>query len=249
MSQTDAERQLEQFQTRAWKSQIAMPSDNDLGIPSLDADMQAEHVQLPLLHWGERKGVINTGCWSFYVDDIAFRRARHEPVYLARTRCYATTELNLSVFDQTPPAIVIAHTYEKRMMAARWQSLGIRIFVDLCVPRHHRTISMLGVPVGWRAFSTRAWASRLDDLEDEYEFARSWAMGQPLMLVVGGGERARQLCLELPGTIWFAGYEPRKRKAADDFREEASLLTPAPQPESDDEPPDIEPPAEAPPNG
>jgi len=46
---------------------------------------------------------------------------------------------------------------------------------------------MLGVPMGYRSFCTRGYSDRLHYLEFEYEIAKQWAQGNPLMFVIYGG--------------------------------------------------------------
>jgi hypothetical protein len=194
-------------------SDTILPTDNEWGVPCLDPEMQATEIRLPVLAWGSRRrGAINTGTWSLYVDDYRFGAARTDPSVVTRTECYAATEINLSVRDQTPRAVALANTYEKRRIARLWQAAGVRVFVDLCVAPHCRDLNMLGVPPGWAAFATRGYASAPESLVEEYEAARQWAGRAPLLLVTGGGETIRRVCQRLPGAVWVdAGAEMRSR--------------------------------------
>lgn len=190
-----------------------LPSDNEWGVPVLDPRLQPSAVTPPVLPWGSRRrGATNTGTWSMYVDDYRFGLARTEPSVVWQTECAAVTELNITVREHTPRAMALAATYEKRWLARRWQQLGVPVFVDLCFPVALRDLCMLGVPEGWRAFSTRGYAARPHEVADEYLFAEQWAGCMPLVLVVGGGETVRQVCAALPGAVWFAGHQPETKK-------------------------------------
>jgi hypothetical protein len=187
-----------------------LPSDNEWGIPCLDPALQAVDIPQPVLHWGSRqRGARHTGTWSFYVDDYRFEAVLSDVAPVVRTGCAAACELNLTLRDHAPRALVIAATYRKRRVAALLQARLISTFVDLCVPAETRPWSMLGVPRGWRAFSTRGYAARPAEVRDEYAFAEQWAGRQPLLLVVGGGESIRSVCSELPGAVWCPGHKPK----------------------------------------
>lgn len=75
------------------------------------------------------------------------------------------------------------------------QERGIKLFVDLNVNAKFYKLNMLGVPMGWRAFCTRGYSDRLNNLEFEYTIAKSWANGvEPLFVIYGGGRECQ----------WFA---------------------------------------------
>jgi hypothetical protein len=191
------------------------PSDNDWDIPTLRLDRQPAHITAPVLAWGSvPRGHSMPGTWSFYVDDYRFSAILREPTRLAATECTAAVEPNITRHDHTPRALVLEATYRRRLAARSWQELGVDVFVDLNVPRRHRELCMLGVPAGWRAFATRGYTQRPDDLRDEHAFATEWAGGEPLLLVVGGGAGTAALCRELSGAIFAPDYSAQKRAVA-----------------------------------
>jgi hypothetical protein len=55
---------------------------------------------------------------------------------------------------------------------------------------------MVGVPKAWRAFATRGYASRLDQLRDELEFAISWGGPRTVVLVLGEAPATEAVCRE-----------------------------------------------------
>lgn len=187
-----------------------LPTDNLWGIPCLDPTLQPYAITQPVLAWGSRaRGSANTGTWHFYVDDYRFGAALANPENVARTGCTAACEPNITMRDYTTRAEALWGTFQKRRVAALLQARGVRVFVDLCFPAALTELCMLGVPRGWRAFATRGFAARPDELRAEHELACQWAGRYPLFLVVGGGELIRAVCLELRGAVWCPGHRPK----------------------------------------
>lgn len=175
---------------------LKWPTDNELEIPVLRRDKQPSGVVLPARAWGSlsrKKEAV--GGFHFYVDDYRFDALWRDPGKLVRTRPLWATEINYSLFDNTPAAVAVWHTYRKRWLARYWQEAGIPVFVDLNVPECHQEINLLGVPHGWNAYSSRGYESRLDGLGKEIETARHHAGTEDVVfLVVGGGENVAELC-------------------------------------------------------
>lgn len=193
-------------------------TDNEWDVPSLRLDMQATEVPTPVLGWGSvARTTRMRGTWHLYRDDSKFRALYRDPGRLVATGCAAAVEPNATTYDQSPTYEVIAAVGRKRAVARHWGDAGIRLFVDLNVPLHRwPDLLMLGVPGGWRAFATRAYAVRLDDLREAHAFASEWAGGEPLLLVVGGGAPAAALCRTLAGAVWV---DDRDRAVATGQRE------------------------------
>lgn len=199
------------------------PSDNEYGIPSLRLDRQAKTVAAPVIPWGAvARTTQMQGTWSLYVDDHRFSALLKNPSQLAPTGCTAAVEPNVTVYDQSTVAEAIWATFRKRRAARVWQDSGVDVFVDLNVPEIYRYWCMLGVPKGWRAFGTRGYARRLEDLESEYDYARSWAGGEPLFLVVGGGAPVAALCRQMQGAIWIPDDRQERLRAVKPLREAAN---------------------------
>lgn len=181
---------------------VLFPSDNRWGVPCLIPSCQPEMVEIPFRGWGtvaRRKE--RPGCWHFYVDDYRFSALELRPDQLPWTKPLACTEPNYSLFDETPYAAGIFAIYRKRWLARYWQERGVPVYVDLNVPRKFLKMNMLGVPQGWRAFSTRGYEKGIGDAEAglanlsrEYKLAYEWSNGRPLMVVFGGGKRVRAFC-------------------------------------------------------
>lgn len=180
------------------------PSDNAYGIPTLDPAQQAgPFVDAPLARWGrETRKARMRGTWHFYTDDYRFTRLLERPQDVINSACVAAVEPNFSVHAQTPRALVLYRTHEKRRLARLWQAHGIKILVDLHVAEEHAEDNLLGVPRGWRSYATRGSTSPAQ-LEREYELAVKHA-GSPmglLFLVYGGGRRAREISAT-NGWLW-----------------------------------------------
>jgi hypothetical protein len=192
-------------------TEILYPSNNEYGIPRLDPALQVERVSLPYTAWGSRSRAEVSSGFHFYVDDYRFQAILKDPFTLPR--CDYVVEPNISILPNTPLALALGSIYRKRWVAASWQSMGYRVAVDLNVPYSYRAENLIGVPKGWKAYATRAYADRLDQLDDEYNTAVSHAQSnRVLVLVVGGGKAAKEHCHKLPGAVHLQDKPVRPRR-------------------------------------
>lgn len=173
------------------------PTDNELEVPVLDLNMQAREVQIPFLCFGEQKRTYNlqgSGTLHFYTDDYRFTSVYEHPEKIYKQHNPANiVEPNFSLFNETPISFGMQAIYKKRWIARAMQQKGIGVFVDLNVAQKWYQLNMLGVPMGWRAFATRGYSDRLNNLEFELEIAKSWAQGAiPLFVIYGGGDKCRR---------------------------------------------------------
>lgn len=172
------------------------PTDNDLEIPTLDIDMQAQNCEIPFLCFGEQKRTYdmeNCGVLHFYTDDYRFNAAFERPEKILHHNPANIVEPNGSLFNDMPIAFALQRIYKKRWIARLMQEKGIRVFVDLNVAQKFYQLNMLGVPRGWQAFATRGYSDRLNNLEFELSIATDWAEGQkPLFVIYGGGNECRR---------------------------------------------------------
>ena len=188
------------------------PSDNPWSVPALDPALQADQVPAPITTWGTIGACRPMpGTWHFYVHDHKFEPLWRRPHRVLYSRPAAVVEPNFSVTGQSPFALVLWHVYRKRWLARYWQSQGIRVFVDLNVDATYNEPSeplgglrpnLLGVPLGWRAYASRAHANNPDALVREWEVAQTHSgVEAPLFLIVGGGRRVKQLAQD-HGWVW-----------------------------------------------
>jgi len=190
---------------------IIFPSDNPFGVPLLDPEMQADYLIAPFAAWGtmSRKSQMS-GTWNFYIEDYRFENLWKNPGQVIFTNCVAAVEPNFSIYTDMPGAVALWMVYRKRWISRWWQSRGIKIFVDLNVAHKHFELNWLGVPRGWKAYATRAYAERLNETEEEYRAAVEHAEGgQILFVVYGGGKKARELA-ERNAWIWYPDQETVK---------------------------------------
>lgn len=182
----------------SYYDQLLFPSDNELGIPTLLEDMQAEFFAKPCYAWGSIKRTrLGVGTWQFYTDDYRWNGLLKKPWNCSDTSPYACTELNITLFEDTPAALAVAEIYKKRWVARYWQSQGVRIFVDVFVPHVHRDYSLLGVPVGWKSYSTRGSDKNIDLLPMDFDIAATHAKTKNIIFVVfGGGSRTADWCTQ-----------------------------------------------------
>lgn len=173
-------------------------SDNEFDIPTLRTDRQPENgLLLPFAGWGadtrSKKGI---STYHFYVEDYRFTAIWKDPASVLRSGCTNLVEPNLSLFDTTPIAYGLQLIYMKRWMARFWQECGARVYADLNVARKFYEWNRLGIPEGYNAFATRGYADREEYLKMEIDIARQISgLDNPNMIVYGGGERIREICL------------------------------------------------------
>jgi len=218
----------------AVKDSTLIPSDNEWGVPSLDPKIQPASIMAPIVSWGSvSRAKQHGGTWVFYVDDYRFSSpALAEQV--ADSFPAAAAEPNYSVFDWTPRAEALWSVYRKRRVAWELQRRGVDVFVDLCMPEPHLDLALLGVPKGWRAYATRGFEARPNDVVREYLLAAKHAGGNPLLLVYGGGRGIAEVVRTMPGAVHCADYnasrtrEPRWAKAAAKAPEEPPARSEAP---------------------
>ena len=189
-------------------------SSNEWGVPDLDMTMQAQYAVLPVLPWGSlpRHSAKMRGTWCFYVDDYKFNALWTNPAPVVNTRCINAVEPNVSTNDQMPPAVALWGVYRKRWIARWWQSVGVRVFVDLNVSERYREMNLLGVPRGWLAYATRGIeAMGTEPIDADYAIACERAGTTPLFMVYGGRKVIQAHCMER-GYIWVPELAGRVRK-------------------------------------
>lgn len=191
------------------------PSDNDAEIPNLRMDMMADECTKPFCAWGEQKRTFNMcyqGVLHFYVDDYRFNSLYEHPEKILQMHPKNIVEPNFSLFADTPVAFGLQAIYKKRWIARAMQERGIKVFVDLNVNAKFYKLNMLGVPMGWRAFCTRGYSDRLDNLEYEYTIAKSWANGMEPLFVIYGGGRSCQWFAQRHNCIYITPLALEKKK-------------------------------------
>jgi hypothetical protein len=200
------------------------PTDNKAGIPLLDINLQALALEEPITIWGESKRKARVGgTILFYTDDYRFLKVWNDPSVIPNTGAVSVAEPNFTTTANMPAAMAAYKVYQKRWLARWWQSLGIRIFVDLNVHPTFRAYNLMGVPSGWRAYSTRGSSDRLDWLDAEYESAVNRAGTSSILFVVyGGGKLCREHCLRR-GYTWVAETSDSRRGRGNGTREESIL--------------------------
>src|ERR1039457_3954131 len=187
--------------------ELLFPSNNDWGIPTLNSELQLMNVVAPVVKWGVIARYSRmTGTYLLYTDDEKFFTLWQKPYLLAQSGCVGTVEPNFSTGPSTPRAQAVWQVFKKRWLACYWQSVGIRIAVDLNVEAHVADINLLGVPKGWRSYATRGGDQFVKELDGDFEFAcehagfrtkgtAKGANGSSLLfLVYSGADGTREWC-------------------------------------------------------
>lgn len=188
------------------------PSDNDLGIPSLNLELCADALDIPFRGWGTipRRSRM-PGTWHFYVDDYRFSALWKDPSKVVATKAVNCVEPNFTVHEQLPRAVVQWRTYQKRWLARYWQAQGIRIFVDMNVHPRCMEDNLVGVPVGWSAFATRGYNDDTWRIREQHALARAIACKKDVLFVVyGGGLPVKDFCQD-ESLIWLPEQESERR--------------------------------------
>lgn len=183
------------------------PSSNEWNVPDLLPSQQPVGLAHPFRCWGSTaaKRHHNRGGWHFYTDDYRFSSLVKKPNKLTATEPIQATELNLTIAPETPRFKAIELVGQKRRAARYWQAYGVDIFVDLNVPERHQDLNLLGVPRGWKAYSTRGYDKAVESLASELNLAKAHAGTDGVVfLVVGGGKQVDQWCRE--NRVLHAGY-------------------------------------------
>ena len=172
------------------------PSTNEFGIPDLLPSLQADCLDLLVEQWGRRSRK-NTqhGTYHFYTEDYRFDALWKAPEGITQSGCPSIVEPNFSVYSMTPRALALQQIYKKRWLARYWQSIGIRVFVDMNVSGRYYQDNFLGVPRGWKAYATRADNEHPEELEREILLARYHAgSDEILFMCYSGGNAAEHIC-------------------------------------------------------
>lgn len=197
------------------------PSDNEWDVPNLLLSHQADFADLPVLAWGSqrgRKGKTNVGTYHFYTTDSHIEPLWKNPSHVVNTVVKCVTELNFTVYPDTPKAVALWHTYRKRWLSRYFQSYNIKIFVDINVNEGFYDMNFIGVPDGWKAYSTRGYAMNIENgaMDREIDLARQKAKTKDILLLVVGGAKSVQSYCKKHGFIWIPDEMAVARGAADD---------------------------------
>jgi hypothetical protein len=187
------------------------PSSNSEGIPDLLPSLQPRGLELPINRWGTiaRKTRMDGGTFHFYTDDYRFNALWKDPSDIINSGCRAIVEPNFSTNGDMPKVIAKSYVYAKRWIARWCQSYGIEIWVDLAMNDHYYDIALLGVPKGWKAYSTFLYTRDYDfkELEDQFSLACDHAGTDEIMFLVYGGEHDTQAKCQARGWLWAPAHQ------------------------------------------
>lgn len=191
------------------------PTNNEYDIPLLDFHKQGNAVDLPVLVWGSTgRTTRNKGTWAFYTDDYRFNGVWRSPEKVVQSGCVSVIEPNYTIINQTPVAMALWGIYKKRWLARYWQEFGAKkVFVDMNVGTRYSEFNLLGVPKGWKAYATRGYEDKIDDLLYEYDLAQQHAETTNIIFVVyGGGRQVQEKCRHFASMTWIADQRTSVRE-------------------------------------
>ncbi len=186
------------------------PSSNEDGIPDLLKSMEADFADYPLAYGSVRRDRDYVGrTIHFYVDDYRFNalgnaveygqefwKLWERPDRIWRSGAPSFCEINFSTSNAQPRARAIWQIYKKRHLSRYLQEHGMRCFVDLNVAPRWAEENLLGVPLGYKSFSTRVHKNdSLQTITDQASLAESHAgTDQIKFLVYGHRKEIEELC-------------------------------------------------------
>ena len=184
------------------------PSDNEWGVPLLDAEMCAVALDAPLTRWGSvNRYATMRGTWHFFTDDDRFAALWRNPTGVLNSGAVAVVEPNYTAVAGMARAEVLWTIYRKRWLAWWWQSHGLRVWADVNVGAEHQDLALLGVPKGWTAYATRLYSGEGLEAAADAVFGRCAERAGTrtglLFLVYGGGQQVRELA-QRRGWLWVA---------------------------------------------
>jgi len=189
------------------------PTDNQLDIPVLKLDLQADYLDLPFVPYGSigRSRKMN-GTYHFYVDDRHFSALWKNPDKIIKSGCVTVVEPNFSTSESQPLAYSIYQIYKKRWLSRYWQENGIRVFVDLNVTPKCEELNFYGVPVGWNAYATRVHKNTTEEeLLHQADIAKYHSRSSDILFLVYGHRKSiDELCRE-QGWIYVSETWPKPK--------------------------------------
>ena len=191
------------------------PTDNDYEIPVLNLELQGDVIDVPVRAWGGKskhwrasRSASFAGTWHFYVDDAKFSAVWKHPDTALKSGAPSMCEVNYSIGHTCPVWRALQLIGQKRWISCYWQKFGgKRIFVDLNVAekvvdpdsgdvmKDLPALNLIGVPKGWKAYSTRGSINEMEKLRAEHALACEHAGTKEIsMLVYGGGKKVQEFC-------------------------------------------------------
>jgi hypothetical protein len=189
------------------------PSSNAQGVPDLNPRLQPLGLEAPVNRWGAkaRKNRVEGQTIHFYTDDYRFTGLWKDPTQIINSGARAMAECNFSTNSEMPESVVQAYIYMKRWISTWAQKQGgLEIWVDVAIDKRWHDIALLGVPRGWKSYSTYTYITSYDPEEwliPQYEMCVNHAGDEHINFwVYGGEEEVQKLCLE-HGWLWTPAHQ------------------------------------------
>jgi hypothetical protein len=197
--------------------------------------MQGDFLDQPLAYGSvKRDGDYRGRTLHHYVDDprfnalgsaveygAAYRNLWEKPQRIIDSGVPSMCEVNFSTSNHEPRARAAWQIFKKRWLSRWFQENGIKIFADLNVAPVYQELNLSGIPLGYRAFSTKIHKSTsLQELTDQAGYAESIRGSDDLLLVIfSHRSEVRNLCMkegwiyvDEGSSIWGKRVENKTRK-------------------------------------
>lgn len=178
-----------------------------LGIPKLNLKHCAKEIDLPVVCFNTQRGrnTASIGTLLFYTTDDHLESLWRNPHKVINTKAVNCNESNFSIMNQTPLPVALWHLYRKRWLSALFGQHGLKLIVDVNVPQEYWHLNLVGVPKGWRAYSTRMYLQYIESGWIDEQFKRCCehaGTNDIVFLCYGGSNQSERYALK-QGWLWI----------------------------------------------
>lgn len=201
-------------------------------------EMEADFFDFPLAYGSVRRDKDYIGrTIHFYVDDYRFNalgnaveygqefwKLWERPDRIWHSGAPSFCEINFSTSNAQPRARAIWQIYKKRHLSRYLQEHGMRCFVDLNVAPKWWEENLLGIPLGWKSWSTRVHRNdSLQTISDQAALAESHAGTDAIRFVVYGHRKEIEALCKRQGWIYVSEQKEiwSKRDASKAMKKES----------------------------
>ena len=154
--------------------------------------LEPQKYHLPVQNWGFHT---SRGCGTLLFYEYTFLNdkliARQEDL-LRSVTAHSVGELYLEDEPGDSKRYIMAQVQRKRALTARFQRLGIPVWIDLTIRNDCYNLALYGVPKGWKSYSIRKPLAK--DLIRVAALAQERAGGEIRLICYGGSFVVEDIC-------------------------------------------------------